>query len=157
MGREVRRVAPQWEHPRLAGTFRPLDTGYSAAVAEWEEGRRRWAEGLIPHGVDGWRTRTAQDDADYGSYRDYAGDQPDPDDYMPEWSAAEATHWQMYTTTCGGQPISPVCATVEDMCRALAASRDRDATLFAGRRGSYEDWMQVVRDGGYFPTFVKVA
>lgn len=93
MGREVRMVPPDWQHPKDArGRYIPLHDGPS--LAEHME--------------------YADDDA---------GPPPNPADYMPRWMPDQATHLMMYETCSEGTPISPAFATPEELARWLADNR----------------------------------
>jgi hypothetical protein len=70
VGREVRRVPADWQHPRKAdGGYLPLYPGEWFAQAQ---------------------ERFRQGDRD---------EQPDPADYMPNWPASERTHFADQTAT----------------------------------------------------------
>ncbi len=90
MGFEIRRVAPDWQHPlrrddpRYADRFRPL---------------------------------LSAEDLDYRLASCLAGkdDLPWADDFMPRWLEHEATCFQVYETISEGTPISPVLASLDDL------------------------------------------
>jgi hypothetical protein len=120
MGREVRRVPADWQHPQDAtGRYITLFDGgkYDFHAAEWDE----------EHQDEEW-----------------AGDRPDPSNYMPNWPEAERTHLQMYETTSEGTPISPVMATPEELAHWLA---DNGASAFADMTATYEQWLTTIHRG----------
>lgn len=129
MGREVRRVPANWEHPRRDDdSYKPLlGRSYSTEAEEFME--RAKANGL-------------QDAIDY------YGRAPNRDDYMPDWPEAERTHYQMYEDTSEGTPISPVMDSPESLARWLA---DNNASAFGGQTASYEAWLRVA-NGGWAPS-----
>jgi hypothetical protein len=152
MGREVRKVPADWQHPKrlvrdhrgdLVERFEPLLGGDWAEVArEWDEAREKWERGEFP---------------DYASaegkampYDQYAGRRPYSRDYMPKWTDEEATHYMMYETTSEGTPISPAFATPEELARWLA---DSGASAFGSDNATYEQWLNVAR-GAYAPSAV---
>ena len=51
MGKEIRRVPPNWEHPtNKLGHFMPmLDETYKAALAEWTANKKLWDQGKHPN------------------------------------------------------------------------------------------------------------
>lgn len=152
MGREVRRVPANWEHPKTDGGYIPLHgRSYSEAIAEWDEGKSKWDEGLRDDWNGGWKPLTGDEDAK--SYADWAGERPVEADYMPDWPEADRTHYQMYETTSEGTPISPVLSTPEELARWLT---DNNASAFAGQGASYGAWLRVCR-GGYAPSAVMDA
>jgi hypothetical protein len=136
MGREVRRVPKDWQHPKNArGSFIPLFEGdFARAAAEWDEGAAQWAKGLTPDYAAG----------ETCSYEEWNGKRPDPAGYMPAWTDAERTHLMMYEDTSEGTPISPAFETAEELARWLA---DNGASAFAGMTATYEQWLNTIRRG----------
>jgi hypothetical protein len=63
-------------------------------------------------------------------------------DDMPQWTEAEATHFQMYENVTEGTPISPVMDSPEALAHWLA---DTKASAFADHPASYEAWLKVCR------------
>ena len=111
MGREVRRVPPDWKHPMGEQRFRPLfGRDFATADQEWSAGYAHWQEGFCRNygPGDDWIPH------DGGTYSDWDGPRPNPDDFMPQWSEEEATHFMMYESTSEGTPISPAFATPEE-------------------------------------------
>lgn len=126
MGREVRRVPATWEHPKDRGDYRPLHAGnYAEQAREFMERANR--DGL-------------QEAVDYMNC-------PNRDDYMPEWTDAERTHWQMYETCTEGTPLSPVMESPEALARWLA---DNGASSFGSMTASYDDWLATIQRGFAF-------
>lgn len=126
MGREVRRVPKDWEHPvRADGSYKPLYPGcfMPDAIKEFQDGDRDKA--------------------------------PDPADYMPRWTDAEADHLMMYEDTSEGTPISPAFKTPEELATWLA---DNKASAFADQTATREEWLDTIRRG-FAPTafFTGVA
>lgn len=146
MGREVRRVPADWQHPKewTAGTrgleerYKPLFPGenYQARVDEWDDDCAKWKRGEFPDYAD------ADDRAK--TYEQWAGQRPHRDDYMPNWPAEQRTHLMMYEDTSEGTPISPAFATPEELARWLV---DNKASAFGSDTGSYEGWLRVARGG----------
>lgn len=149
MGREIRRVAPGWKHPLRNGkdwpsdqfptveTFRPqfesrepyieMLRKYLAEYESWERGdhpSRRDSDGNL-HAFP---------------FHEWDGGPPDPDAQMPFWTDEERTHFQMYEDTSEGTPISPVCATREEVARWCA---DNGASIFGGDPAPYETWLRI--------------
>lgn len=148
MGRTVRRVPPDWEHPTNAnGNHIPLHDGarFADRHREWQEGKAAWDRGDYPS--------YASEESRTLSYAEWAGECPDPDDYMPMWTSDEATHYQMYEDTSEGTPLSPVCETPEELARWLT---DNGASFFARLKTDYDHWLEVCRgDAAGLPVFVK--
>jgi hypothetical protein len=150
MGREVRRVPPNWKHPRdERGHEVPLLSGsYAATVLRWDECDKQWQAGFRDNWEGGWKPLDGSEEC--ATYAEWNGDRPRPEDYMPDWPDNERTHYQMYETTSEGTPISPVRETPEALARWLA---DHGADANAGTTASYEAWLRVCR-GGYAPSMV---
>lgn len=127
MGREVRMVPPDWQHPRDEsrgpGRYKPLRDGYKDDLASFAADIERM--GL-------------------GEAIDYNGGGPLSEDYMPDWPEAERTHWMMYECTSEGTPISPAFADPESLARWLA---DTKASAFAGEVATYEEWLSTIQRG----------
>jgi hypothetical protein len=143
MGREVRRVPADWNHPKDGRVYRPL-YGHSFAkrLAEWEEGKAQWDRGYESNCKGGWEPKKERD---YKcSYDDWDGPRPEEKDYMPDWPEVERTHYQMYETCTEGTPISPVMETPEKLARWLA---DNDASAFGDDTASYEAWLSTIKRG----------
>ena len=134
MGREVRRVPPNWQHPTqmyVSGPgYKPMfDQTFAAAVAEWEEGRRRWNAGKDPD-----RESYKNDDGSYQTYAEWHGEKPDDPSYYRPWEDAEATWFQLWETVSEGTPVSPPFATLEELAQHLAKYGD-DWDMRRGQRG----------------------
>ena len=126
MGREVRRVSKDWEHPRdECGNLIPM-YDYPPTYTEEEilEGRE-----------EGWLT----------------GEPPNYDmDVMPQWEDDERTHYQMYENVSEGTPLSPVMESPEKLARWLA---DNGANAGAFSTATYDQWLRVCK-GGWAPSMV---
>lgn len=130
MGREVRMVPANWEHPKdWEGIYKPLLIGYAKDFAEF---KALVAEKGLEEAIEYW------------------GGCPSKDDYMPDWTEEEATYYMMYETVTQGTPISPAFSTPEELARWLA---DTGASAFAFQTASYEAWLNVCR-GEYAPSAV---
>ena len=156
MGREVRRVPADWQHPtngryangevRYVALFDGKD--YDRRVREWDEEAAKWAEGLCrDYATNGWKPIGEVKSA---TYAEWNGERPDAADYMPRWTDAERTHLMMYEDTSEGTPISPAFETPEELARWLA---DNGASAFGSETADYEAWLRVAR-GGWAPSLV---
>jgi len=76
------------------------------------------------------------------SFEEWWGERPRQEDYMPEFPQGTATHFQMYEETSEGTPISPVCATIEELALWLVDNR---ASAMAGMPATYEEWLAMCR------------
>lgn len=150
MGREVRRVPKNWEHPKKGnGHYQPMhDRCFKAEAEEWDRANALWRNGEHPDQLDG---SAAKYNCEH--FEDWDGERPDSRYYMPNWPDAERTHLQMYECTSAGTPISPVMETPEELAQWLV---DNNASSFASQTASYEAWLRVAK-GGWAPSAVAVA
>ena len=154
MGREVRMVPANWQHPKypddhyreyLRGKYIPLyNSGFAERDAEWKAGWAKWQEGLCESYGKGEKWEPIEAEYVGMRYTEYAGERPSPDDFMPDWPADHRTHYMMYEDTSEGTPISPAFATPEELARWLV---DNCASAFGGQTASYEGWLRVARGG----------
>jgi hypothetical protein len=148
MGREVRKVPADWQHPRgQGGEYIPLHEGsrYRSLAAEWDRGLDKWNEGLIDDLVGGWEPIAKNTHAAAcASFTEWHGKRPTAEDYMPDFPPEQRTHYQMYETTSEGTPISPVFATPEELARWLA---DTGASASGSSTATYDQWLETIRRG----------
>lgn len=131
MGREVRRVPADWQHPKdEGGRYVPLMPGedYERHMAAFE--------------VDADAHGLAYAMEEHGAISRA--------DYMPNWPAEQRTHLMMYEDTSEGTPISPAFETPEELARWLA---DNGASAFGNATATYEQWLRVAQ-GGWAPSAV---
>lgn len=100
MGREIRQVPPDWEHPKDdKGNYIPLfDETYIEALREYEKECLAWQD----EPQDGY------------SFEEWHGARPSPDGYRPEWTE-KATYYQIYETVTEGTPVSRVFTSLDEM------------------------------------------
>lgn len=155
MGREVRRVPADWQHPKDdRGNYIPLYAGpFSKRVAEWDEDSRQWSLGFMRdysnYPASAFKPKEGPA-LEYPAYEDWDTSRPVAEDYMPDWPEAERTHLMMYEDTSEGTPISPAFETPEELARWLA---DNNASAFGGSTATYEQWLGMAR-GGWAPSMV---
>lgn len=113
MGREIRMVPPNWEHPKgnNSGYKSLYDQDYPSAVIEWKKGYLLWEQGEHPDQEKGCE------------YWDYFGTTPDEDIYRPVFEE-EATWFQVYETVSEGTPVTPPFATKEELVDYLVENGD---------------------------------
>lgn len=114
MGREIRRVPMDWEHPKdERGDYHPLfDEPFVEAFARWSQERQDWLDDK-----DGERTRVQ--DKYYGgrdvTYEEWDDGPPDPDYYRPAWPEGAELGFVMYETVTEGTPVSPIFKTLHEL------------------------------------------
>jgi hypothetical protein len=123
MGREIRKVPPNWKHPEVEHNGRmrdqPMhDQRYEDAEREWLESCRKWYAGEDPD-----REEYKKADGSYSSYWEWDGGPPDREYYRP-WKNEEATWFQVWETVSEGTPVTPPFATREELVSYLVANGD---------------------------------
>lgn len=116
MGREIRHVPPDWQHPHdEKGGFVPLyDDDYESASLEWIENFSLWQVGK----------HEAQPCKYCRFFWEYDSP-PDEKCYRKrKWSASEATHFQVYETVSEGTPITPHFPSKEILVEWLCNNKD---------------------------------
>jgi hypothetical protein len=144
MGREVRHVPPNWQHPKDSrGHYIPMHgRSFYKTLTEWEEGSAKWSEGLRKNYATGeWVPKPV---GLTDTFVEWSGPRPDASHYMPNWPESERTHIQMYEDCTEGTPISPVMDTPEHLARWLA---DNGASAFGDDTARYEAWLATIRRG----------
>jgi len=115
MGREIRRVPHDWEHPKTEQqrwngkvlAYAPLhDQVFEDVARKWLDNAIAWDKGNDPH------------KAEYPFFWQWDGMPPDPKYYRPKWTS-EPTHYQMYETVSEGTPVTPHFATKEELVEYL--------------------------------------
>lgn len=154
MGREVRIVPADWQHPKdKRGHYIPLFDGSKLAsrTATWDAEKAAWDLGFESDWSPGVANRYKEKESGRPKeYTEWDAERPDPSDYMPAWPEQFRTHLMMYENTTEGTPISPACETAEELARWLA---DNNASAFGRDGASYEAWLRVCR-GGFAPSIV---
>jgi hypothetical protein len=124
MGREIRRVPANWEHPKhevwripqyaYVQEYQPMfDEPFAPKMREWYAEWEKWERGEKPEGSE-----------DTLNFWDWDGGPPDPKYYRPAWKAEDMTWWQVYETVSEGTPVTPPFATAEELIDYLATNGD---------------------------------
>jgi hypothetical protein len=146
MSREVRKVAVDWQHPKLnAKLFVPLLDGakYLKDLQRYEEDRRMWTLGQVRDPMDqtAWISR---DEAGLtqSCFDLFSGPPPAPDEYMPLWTPDEATYYVLYETQTRGTPLTPSFATHDELAQWCV---ENNVTLCETRRLTLTGWLKLCR------------
>ena len=123
MGREIRRVPPNWEHPKVShydttgrkrGDYQPMyDEPFAPAMREWFKKWEAWERGERPEEAENCAT-----------FWEWSGKPPDPEYYRPDWSEQEATWYQVYETVSEGTPVTPPFSTLLELIAYLVQHGD---------------------------------
>lgn len=119
MGREIRRVPENWQHPTYDNPYhgevlKPLlGRSFADEAKEWDVAKKAWDSGERPDYFNAAR------DGSY-SFEEWHGERPEPEWYVPYDLDAPLPWWQMYETVSEGTPVTPAFATPEELVEHLA-------------------------------------
>lgn len=136
MGREVRMVPPNWDHPKQEGwtdgRLQPMfDQTYESAAADWKAEFAKWEAGERPS--------YCSDESKNLEYWEYNGAPPDRPYYRP-WRDEDATWVQVWETVSEGTPVTPPFATKAELVDYLVANGDFwDQKRWAENRWNYRE------------------
>jgi hypothetical protein len=142
MGREVRMVPENWEHPKDEyGWDRPLlESSDRVPYEQWLEDVRQWNAGFMRDWVNGGylpKDETLKDIP----LDEWAGYTPDQSmNTMPNWPEEIRTHYMMYETVTEGTPLSPAFSTREELAQWLT---EHEVPVFGKTPGSFEEWLDM--------------
>ena len=140
MGREARRVHPDWQHPTRTGLVPTTPSDWCGRNKLRFEALHEYADYkpyLRYYNEDYAFTNDGEAVEDKEDYNP-----PGPHDFMPNWTPEEATHWQMYETCSEGTPISEVCESPEALAQWCV---DNKASTFAYENyQDYDTWMRII-------------
>lgn len=157
MGREVRRVPPNWNHPVVdrdngrPGKQPMHNRSYADARAEWLDGLRRWEAGEDPA-----REEYKNDDGTTQDYWEWHGEPPDRACYRP-WNDSDATWFQLWETVSEGTPVSPPFETKEELAQYLAANGDEWDQSRCGEPGWGIARARAFVEAGWAPSMMVMA
>lgn len=165
MGREIRRVPPNWEHPRKKCEHSPwkggcdeakehdgmcyqpmYDRTYDEAAKDWKDAFAAWERGERPDYCD-----QASKNLEFW---EWDGGPPDRAYYRPAWKEGEATWFQVYQTVSEGSPVSPPFATREELVEYLVKHGDFWAQHRGERGVSRKAAEAFVMGDGWVPSMV---
>lgn len=146
MGRELRKVPANWEHPKKDdGHYQPMnDRYYLDELNEWLVGHELWLNGTHPD-----LRKDPSLKLKYPFFAMYHGGPPNVDYYQTiKYSPEELTHIQLYETTTEGTPKSPIFKAdeLDKLCEYAA----EHCTTFATAKATKEQWMKMLNDGLVF-------
>lgn len=146
MGRTIRKVPANWEHPKKRdGSWQPMrDQFYGDQLNEWLENNRKWEDGTHEDLINKITTKD-----EYPFYALWSSNAPDPHYYQHrKYSESELTHIQLYEDTSEGTPISPVFRAdqFDELCQYAADN----CTTFRSSKTTKENWEKMLSDGLVF-------
>lgn len=134
MGREIRMVPPNYEHPketkpnhrlgRMEERYKPMrDCSVEERFTEWLAEFQEWKDSEGDRLREKYGDKDYPKDQPYRSFCNWKGQPPDPEDYMPPFTEP-ATWFQVWETVSEGTPVTPPFATKEEMVEYLVANGD---------------------------------
>lgn len=136
MGREIRKVPANWDHPKKVDHYgrermQPMfDDTFASAASEWKENFLKWEAGERP-------SHFTDEEKDY-EYWEWESSPPDREYYRP-WSDDEATWFQAWETVSEGTPVSPPFETEDELIQYLADNGD----FWDQKRCKEPDWEAI--------------
>ena len=116
MGREIRMVPPNYEHPEVIRRngqkgFQPMfDSKFEDAAEDWKAGERP-------------SYYSEEEGEPKPEFWEYHGMPPEREDYR-SWKDEDATWFQVWETVSEGTPVTPPFATKEELIDYLVANGD---------------------------------
>jgi hypothetical protein len=163
MGREVKMVPPNWEHPKL-NVFRPFpnmryeseyvpmyDRSLEKAWLDWQAEYAKWVDvghdEVIAEMAESGRAGEYPKSEPYRSFCKWHGPPPNPHRYRPEWRDEDRTWYQVWSTVSEGTPVTPPFATEGELIDYLTT------------RGDFRDRAEAERfvKGRWAPSMVVTA
>ena len=128
MGREIRMVPPNWQHPmedrpnyrtgKMEKAYQPMyDAAFAPTMREWIAAWDAWERGERP-------SYFIPEENENTTFWEWHGNPPNPDYYRPDWKPGEATWFQVYETVSEGSPVTPPFATREELVEYLVVNGD---------------------------------
>ena len=155
MGREIRRVPPNWEHPRYTHDNAPRSNMVGQLIGmrdqEYDEAAREWIEGF-----DLWRQgKHESQSGKYASTSKYYWEYDTPPEelsYRPRFDA-EPTWYQVYETVSDGTPVTPPFATQDELIDYLVNVGEMAGTQY-NRKSSRAAATKFVKEMGWVPSMI---
>lgn len=151
MGREIRKVPADWEHPKYdprecrlewqKNAYHPMfDQDYDSACQKWYDEVKKF----VPNEDAKW-------------YHDWNGNPPDKSFYRTrKWTDEEATHYQVYETVSEGTPVTPHFATKEELIEYLVTNGDT-WNQKRGEDGWHRDSAEAFVKSEYAPSLIVIV
>jgi hypothetical protein len=168
MGREIRMVPANWEHPKRNKEVYPYKDGYEPMFERnFEDRFKEWLDDFDKYRASGFSEREKEYYPNgLADWLQDEGSPPDPKTFA-NYKRDECTWVQMYETVSEGTPVSPAYATKEELIAYLAENGDfwdqerckrpDWETLWGGKRG-VSGWgmerAEAFVNAGWAPSFI---
>lgn len=138
MGREIRRVVPNWEHPKqeradyrtgqMVEDYRPLfDSDFETEMQDWMDELAKWLNGGFQEKLEQYANDpelAINENEPMREFCEWHSSPPDPDYCRPRWDDDDRTWIQVYETVSEGTPVTPPFPTPEELVDYLATHGD---------------------------------
>ena len=130
MGREIRKVPPNWEHPLMDCPHSPWKGGCDYALKHGGKCHQQLHDRPFREAAKEWKKEFAAfqkkrpKGAEGLEFWEWHGDPPDRKYYRPDWKNGEATWFQVYQTVGEGSPTTPPFSTREELVEYLVKYGD---------------------------------
>jgi hypothetical protein len=123
VGREIRRVPPNWQHPKDdRGQYLPMhDEHFADRFAKWLADFDRIRRGEL----EDWERECYASDNPLAEWLLDEGSPLDPSVYRPYRDEDDRSWWQVYETVSEGTPVTPAFATKAELVDYLVDHGDR--------------------------------
>lgn len=161
MGREIRRVPANWEHPKYrieqfrnrvlqwVYTWHPLfDRDFAKELAEWKEAKAAWDRGERDESAVKYGCKT---------FEEWHGDAPNREWYVPYDVNGDLPWWQMYETVSEGTPVTPAFATPEELIDFLVSTGEVYDSGESDGPWPRDRAEKFVRSEQWFPSMITVG
>jgi len=116
MGREIRRVPPNYE-PAMCQSGQEIhqpkyNKTWKEAIKEWKDGYKQWEEG------------THESYEDYKDHEYWQYESPPDEYYYLDYEIEDATWYQSYETVSEGTPVTPAFETKQELIDYLVTYGD---------------------------------
>ena len=141
MGREIRMVPPNWEHPKNEyGEYIPMhDRTFDEAFTEYAKN------------YNTWKNKTHENYSDEYSFGDWFGGIY-PNGYRPEFKE-EPTWFQVYETVSEGTPVTPPFETKEELVEYLV----KHGTFWDDGHGWYRESAERFVECEWAPSLIGTS
>jgi hypothetical protein len=150
MGREIRRVVADWEHPKnYRGQYQPMRN--KSVEQAWEEWIAEWQRISVLSKFEQEKELSIGLDSKlclYEEFCHYHGTPPNPEYYRPSWNDADATWLQVYETVSEGTPVTPPFATAYELIHHLC----HNGTFWDNKSWAVDVATRFVNESGWMPS-----
>lgn len=150
MGREIRLVIPNWEHPKDEdGRYIPMyENSAQKEFLQWLEEYRNWVQQGLAKVIEEQPELEYDFASPYVSFCNYYGSPPNPENYFPNWEEGSNTWYQVYETVTEGTPVTPPFSSSDELVNYLIS----EGTFWDNRPWTLEAAENFVKQTKWLPS-----